>query len=53
MKIGRAEVFLIRLPLRLTVRHALAARRESLSLIVRLTDDEGHEGGARAYRASM
>jgi len=44
MKIGRAEVFLIRLPLRLTVRHALAARRESLNLVVRLCDDQGNEG---------
>jgi len=44
MKIGRAEAFLIRLPLLLTVRHALAARRESLSLVVRLCDDRGNEG---------
>ena len=44
MKIRRAEAFLIRLPLRLTVRHALAARRESLNLVVRLCDDQGNEG---------
>lgn len=44
MKIRRAEAFLIRLPLRLTVRHALAARRESLNLIVRLVDEQGNEG---------
>ena len=44
MRICRAEVFLVRLPLRLTVRHALAARRESLNLVVRLCDDQGNEG---------
>ena len=44
MRIRRAEVFLIRLPLRLSVRHALAARRESRNLIVRLCDDQGNEG---------
>ena len=44
MKICRAEVFLIRLPLRLTVRHALAARRVSLNLLVKLCDDQGNEG---------
>lgn len=44
MRIGRAEAFLIRLPLRLNVRHALAARRESLNLLVRLRDDQGNEG---------
>ena len=44
MKICRAEAFLVRLPLRLSVRHALAARRESLNLIVRLCDDQGNEG---------
>lgn len=44
MRIRRAEVFLIRLPLRLTVRHALAARRESLNLVVKLCDDRGNEG---------
>jgi len=44
MKIRRAEAFLIRLPLRITVRHALASRRETLNLVVRLTDDRGREG---------
>ncbi len=44
MKVRRAELFLIRLPLRLTVRHALAARRESLNLVVRLCDEQGNEG---------
>ena len=44
MKICRAEAYLVILPLRLTVRHALAARRESLNLIVRLVDDRGNEG---------
>lgn len=44
MRISRAEVFLLRLPLRLAVRHALASRRESLNLVVRLCDDQGNEG---------
>ena len=44
MRICRAEAFLIRLPLRLSVRHALASRRESLNLFVRLCDDQGNEG---------
>jgi muconate cycloisomerase len=44
MKLCRAEAFLVRLPMRLTVRHALAARRESLNLVVRLCDDRGNEG---------
>lgn len=44
MRVCRAEVFLARLPLRLSVRHALASRRESLNLFVRLRDDQGHEG---------
>ena len=44
MRVCRAEAFLIRLPLRLTVSHALAARRESLNLLVKLSDDEGNEG---------
>lgn len=44
MRIYRAEAYLIRLPLRLTVRHALAARRESLNLLVRVCDDQGNEG---------
>ena len=44
MRLCRAEVFLVRLPLRLRVRHALASRLESLNLIVRLCDDQGNEG---------
>ena len=44
MKIRRAEAFLIRLPLRLTVRHALAARRVSSNLLVKLCDEQGNEG---------
>lgn len=44
MRISRVEAFLIRLPLRMSVRHALAERRESLNLIVRLSDGEGSEG---------
>lgn len=44
MRIDRAEAFLIRLPLRRTVSHALADRSESLNLIVRLVDDAGREG---------
>jgi muconate cycloisomerase len=44
MRVCRAEAFLVRLPLRLTVSHALAARRESVNLLVRLLDDLGNEG---------
>jgi muconate cycloisomerase len=44
MRVCRAEAFLVRLPLRLTVRHALAARRESVNLLVRLRDERGNEG---------
>lgn len=44
MRICRAEAFLIRLPLRLAVRHALAERSESLNLLVRLCDEHGAEG---------
>jgi len=44
MRLCRAEVFLVRLPMRLSVRHALASRRESLNLVVRLCDDQGNEG---------
>lgn len=44
MRVCRAEAYLIRLPLRLAVRHALAARRESLNLVVRLCDEQGNEG---------
>jgi muconate cycloisomerase len=44
MRIRRAEALLIRLPMRLSVRHALAARQESLNLLVRLSDDQGREG---------
>lgn len=44
MRIRRAEAFLVRLPMRLTVRHALASRRESHNLVVRLCDGEGNEG---------
>jgi muconate cycloisomerase len=44
MRVCRAEAFLVRLPLRLTVSHALAARRESTNLLVRLSDDNGNEG---------
>ncbi len=44
MRLCRAEAFLVRLPLRLSVRHALASRRESLNLVVRLRDEEGNEG---------
>lgn len=44
MRVCRAEAFLVRLPLRLTVSHALAARRESVNLLVKLSDDQGNEG---------
>ena len=44
MRIVRAEAHLVRLPFRLTVRHALAARRETENLVVRLVDDAGREG---------
>ncbi len=44
MKIVRAEAFLACLPLRRTVRHALAERHESLVLFVRLEDELGNEG---------
>jgi muconate cycloisomerase len=44
MRVRRADLFLIALPLRLTVRHALAARRVSRTLLVRLVDDDGREG---------
>ncbi|HEY6000688.1 MAG TPA: enolase C-terminal domain-like protein [bacterium] len=44
MRIRRAEALLVRLPLRLTIRHALAARRESLNVVVRLEDEAGNAG---------
>ena len=44
MRLCRAEAFLVRLPMRLRVRHALADRRESLNLFVKLSDDQGNEG---------
>lgn len=44
MRLSGAEAFLVRLPLRLSVRHALASRRESLNLFVKLRDDQGNEG---------
>lgn len=44
MRIRRAEAFLVRLPFRLTVSHALASRRESVNLVVRLEDERGESG---------
>lgn len=44
MIVRGAEAFLIRLPLRFSVSHALASRQESLNLVVRLRDEAGNEG---------
>ena len=44
MRVRRAEAFLVRLPFRLTVRHALASRRETVNLVVRLEDERGNAG---------
>lgn len=44
MRIVRAECRLLRIPLNLKVRHALAERRETANLIVRLEDESGRAG---------
>ncbi len=44
MRIVAAEILTVRLPFRLTFRHALAARSESVNVFVRLEDDEGRIG---------
>ncbi len=44
MRISRAEVFLADIPLRLTVRHALASRDDTRNVFVRLVDETGLEG---------
>ncbi len=44
MRIVRAECRLLRIPLNLKVRHALAERRETANLIVRLEDESGRSG---------
>ncbi len=44
LRIIRAEYFLVEIPLRVRVEHALASRTESTSGFVVLTDDEDHLG---------
>lgn len=44
LRIIRAEYFLVEIPLRVRVEHALASRTQSVSGFVVLTDDDGHLG---------